>query len=522
MKTFNSSIALLTAIFFACLSCNNPPTTTETPAATISSPVPISPQIPVDVDPALQTKLKAENDNFFALNQEFNKFSWQAFVAIFWPLNAEGKPMPNFTDQGEATWLTWKEAFEVYRKDGGVPAPWGSPRTGSEEYTSLDNHEDFRVYLSSETPAHKGSDNIADEEDQAFAGKLFDQNGNIVYYEVLLNEAEFNYLVDNKLYNKNGQIEFTSTGQIADFPKGEMSNNTVGAIEIKLAWKILTDEDYKERYFVNQGYIIDPTTEKLVPKDLGMIGFHISQKTPTGKQWVWSTFEHIDNLDQNVITKNNKAVAIHPTLYDPNCEVCPVNIDLYNHKAVYEFNQGPHGDLWVLGKDTNYTNTNVMKTQSKRMVDIPVRVQRLNEQMRAYFKSVGSVFQYYQLIDTQYPTDQDVAPAPNKESDYILAASVANKPGGNPNIAYLTNITMETFFQVGNQSASGLMEANPLSNIQIFGTESCMGCHSSAGIFSFDTKTNKVVQLPQLSGDFSWLLTQKAQWDKSQPIPGSE
>jgi hypothetical protein len=39
----------------------------------------------------------------------------------------------------------------------------------------------------------------------------------------------------------------------------------------------------------------------------------------------------------------------------------------------------------------------------------------------------------------------------------------------------------------------------------IFATESCMGCHSSAGLYITPTKTSG-----QLMGDFSWLFSQKA------------
>ena len=53
----------------------------------------------------------------------------------------------------------------------------------------------------------------------------------------------------------------------------------------------------------------------------------------------------------------------------------------------------------------------------------------------------------------------------------------------------------------------------PGISTQIFATESCMGCHSSAGIWtSYDPQTKKGTHSGQLSGDFSWLMLQKAQW----------
>lgn len=495
---------------------------------TYEAPAEFTANIPVDINPILRKELKDAGD-IFQLNEAYNIYSWQALVAINWPLDNNGNALVSFTDNGTPTWLTWKEAFQVYRADGKKPATWDSPRTdsGLGLKKSLIEDHDSRIILSSNTPTHTGHDNIADETDQAFAGKLFDQNGNVVVYEVLMNKEEFDYVVENKLYNINGQLEFSKSNTEANFPKGNYETQELGATEIKLAWKILNDTDYKERYFRDEGYIIDETTGKPKKADLGLIGFHISQKTPTGKQWVWSTFEHIDNLDQNVVEVDGNTKVIHPTLTDPNCEICPVNVDATNGGSTYSAEETTHADIWKITGDTSnyYTNnTETMKTQAKRMVDIPVRVKRINSMMQNYFKQQGSVWQYYQLIDTQYPIDQDVAPATSTKTQFHIPQSVVNKPGGNPNLALLTNISMETFFQKGNQIA-GLMENSDTNGtdtpITIFGTESCIGCHSSAYLFNSYTSQNGKMTLgqgKQLSGDFSWLL-KKASWEEGVPKP---
>jgi hypothetical protein len=130
---------------------------------------------------------------------------------------------------------------------------------------------------------------------------------------------------------------------------------------------------------------------------------------------------------------------------------------------------------------------------------------------------------------------------------------VSNKSGGQPTPVFLTNITLETYFQSGSQPACHQEETpnsvscppvytslqpgtaiaaynpdppiwtTPLNNssapatpgvtTQIMATESCMGCHSSAGVVTaYDAKTRKKTSGGQLSADFSWLLSQKAQW----------
>ena len=507
-STKQSKVILVIGMIVIILSCQK---NNDSAYSTMTAPVEFSATIPVDINPALRKELIASGD-FFELNEVYNFYSWQALIAINWPLGADGNALDNFTDNGTPSWLQWKEAFQVYRSDGKQPAPWGSPRSdsGLDIKTAILSDTDARIILSSNTPTHPTSRNIADETDQAFAGKLYDQNGNVVVYEVLMNKEEFDYVLENKLFNINGQIEFSKTNTEANFPEGNYETQKLGATEIKLAWKILEDSDYKERYFSDEGYIINDTTGNPEKKNLGLIGFHISQKTPTGKQWVWSTFEHIDNLDQNIIEVNGKRTLIHPTLTNPDCEICPVNID--NDNNTYTYHETAHGNYRKINNDSlkYYAESKQMKTQSKRMVDIPVRVDRVNKLMQAYFKDQGSVWQYYQLIDTQYPIDQNAQPATSTATEYYIPNSVVNKPGGKPNLAFLTNISMETFFQKGNQIA-GLME-NSQSDFTIFGTESCMGCHSSAYLIkSYVPAKDSLVLGTQLSGDFSWLL-QKASW----------
>jgi len=62
---------------------------------------------------------------------------------------------------------------------------------------------------------------------------------------------------------------------------------------------------------------------------------------------------------------------------------------------------------------------------------------------------------------------------------------------------YLTNMTMETYFQKGVQPAGPLEQDDRLApgmspdSTPVFGTESCVGCHYSAGaVIGFRTLPN--------------------------------
>jgi hypothetical protein len=51
------------------------------------------------------------------------------------------------------------------------------------------------------------------EIDQAFSGPLIDQNGEFVYYEIMIDPNEVDYLCANNLYNINGQVAFSQGGK---------------------------------------------------------------------------------------------------------------------------------------------------------------------------------------------------------------------------------------------------------------------------------------------------------------------
>ncbi|MEI9982152.1 MAG: hypothetical protein WDN69_02415 [Aliidongia sp.] len=100
--------------------------------------------------------------------------------------------------------------------------------------------------------------NLGNDIQQAFTGPLIDQNGNFVFYEILIDPNEVTYLCDNKLYNINGQIDFSKKGGKVDMPVGHPLQDWSGSFELKLAWKIMEPgKDDAGRFFVEDAYVID-------------------------------------------------------------------------------------------------------------------------------------------------------------------------------------------------------------------------------------------------------------------------
>ncbi len=111
------------------------------------------------------------------------------------------------------------------------------------------------------------------EEEQADGSALYDQNGNILYYNIWYSQGECNA---------------TSAGFAA------------GTMEIKISWKILTQPDpsfFTMEANVPEGSLIiggKPTgvTRKVT---LGLVGIHLVNWTPNHPEMIWATFEHKNN-----------------------------------------------------------------------------------------------------------------------------------------------------------------------------------------------------------------------------------
>jgi len=479
----------------------------------------ITPKIPVDIPLGLEEERKLLVDNFPALQRLFDLFSWQAFIALNWPLDAQNQPQSKLTDPGVPQWLNFHESLQVFRPDGSKPVE-NTPRMCS------NNRENLReLYVTSSLFSNTVDQDIADEVNEAFTSPLYDQNGKEVRYEIFLNNDEYNYIVENKLYNLDGQIAFSQNHQPVNFPAGDFTTGKRGVMEIKLAWKELDPKQNIPSRFYTQTVLLPKLDQNGEPildgngnfkscqkQQVGLVGMHISTKTKSSPQWIWATFEHVDNLNVNDLEKVD-GKPLHALFHDYSAtgQTLPVNVP--------PIPRNPQ-----TGKpDVN----GILKTQVSRPIPIPKAKQDLNQSIQLMLALLGSPLQYYQLIDTQWPTapypeDSSYTAIPGSPSPDNLPEAITRKSTGSPAPVFLTNSIMETYLQTGNQPAHFQENGFPFNNTSVFGTESCMACHFSAGIATGYVEkvenSNKVQKVPifggDLSADFSWLLQLKANWAK--------
>jgi len=511
-------------------------------------PTPLNPETPWDVDRALQNKLMKEG-KFVEVQRLFEILSWQWFISLNWPMDAEGNPLPTITDDGTPEWYGWKESYEVFRPNGQKPTPWGTFNLPDHFKSAVDYNNEKILFRSNKFVDFNHPD-IEDEIDQAFTGPIWDQNGNITRYEVRMNKVEFDYVLKHELYNYDGQIKFSKTHGDVVFPEGNRKD--AGVIEIKVAWKILEESDIASRYFTTDGYVISEDGQSYTKEKVGMVGMHISSKTESSPQWIWTTFEHVDNLEVNELEVVD-GKPLKASYNDPN-SIEAVNVFPDTARQKRE------------GKP--------FRTQIQRIDPISGATQALNSDVQALLRAAKSKLQYYQQIGTQWPTDPEAKPytygntgGAVKDTIYTLPEAVTNKSGGKPTPTYLTNMIMETYFQggtiVGNndqvvqtflqrsnanepykvvyQDTLGNSTTNPNTGFDIYmtnepayfqmnsspvaydtsnthrliyGTESCIGCHFSSNIatgytLNADGTKSPVFNSRPSSADFSWLLNQK-------------
>ncbi|WP_142525918.1 hypothetical protein [Methylacidimicrobium cyclopophantes] len=397
----------------------------------------------------------------------------------------------------------------------------------------------------------------ADQNFQAFSGPLVDQNGKWVRYEVLVNNEEFDYIITNRLYSLDGQVEYTqkaADNEIA-FPIDSESKHSHGAIEVKFAWKELGPNDDRSRFFTRsiRVQLSEPYSAGQKPPtreiDAGLVGMHIAMRTRSSPEWIWATFEQIDNVRSNPLPGGGQS---HPNFFNPHSDAMPnqlppknATLDPKTGSPVIEPDPAK-ATTWIEHLTTTPVQVTRVEVPTQGTLNpldkqIAVSTAALNAQVQAALRQARSVFQYYELIGTQWPVRPN-APA-FAGGNRSAPESITHKTPGDVVPVFLVNTTMETYFQKGLQPAGPLEQddrladgAPPIDNTPVFGTESCVGCHYSAGAavgfrrkedggFQLDGNGRRIPIFGQNShfgksgnANFSWLLQIEA---RTAPLPNS-
>jgi hypothetical protein len=370
-------------------------------------------------------------------DNNFDCLAWQDFIYFMWPATYGQRGVPNknakFGGGGPTVWETFKTADAVFLPNGQNPGPWNQQTllatlrgplaqqvaAGAVRHLTMSSKVSRGVLANILQSSGSMPPDILDEIAQAGGGTLFDLNGYPVYYEVSMNEAQFNYIVQNGLYDANKQLAFAQNNVIILPGSTETAQ---AAVEIKAAWKVLTPAETRSGHFHMVQALLDGAQQ---PVTVGLVGFHFFLSN--GGQGAWATFAQVDNAPVQ-----QPATSGTFNLFNPKCTVfvsgrsqpCPFNIKDADPGQVVQVNP-----------------------------DDPMAAQ-LNAYMK-YLLQGYSPWQYYKLVNVQWaavpqPLAKQVAPAPTP------------LPDGSPNTPTLVNAVLETFLQKPNVS--------------------CVGCHQYATV----------------------------------------
>ena len=196
-------------------------------------------------NPTLPESLNESNHCNFAI------FSWQSFLALMQPSGGSNNQLVF------ESYMSWDGLFPP---DGLQPAKWGQSA--------------WPLTLGELTKqAGSGNDLVA-------------QNHFEVEYDMSVNQTMYNYITTNMLYNANC---FNAGSTNVHMPPTTDPSTGAGSIELKTAWLPMLKCDPTKYHC---------TIAKLaggIQVPVGLIGIHIVHKLDDHQEWIWSTFEHVNN-----------------------------------------------------------------------------------------------------------------------------------------------------------------------------------------------------------------------------------
>ena len=120
---------------------------------------------------------------------------------------------------------------------------------------------------------NQGDFSLPEDIKQAGGGAiLYDQNGNVVFYEVRFSKSECTQDL--------AKTQFTDP-------------NTT---EIKVSYRVITEAEKADYVWINADINADGKVE--ATELLGMVGFHLVKSTPLHPEFIWATFEHKSNVPE--------------------------------------------------------------------------------------------------------------------------------------------------------------------------------------------------------------------------------
>ena len=421
--------------------------------------------------PSLSSTIPASFPN--ASQMQADCFAWQQFIALNWAASTTTcgtpdttVPVSQFGEPNQTTpvvWESFKVASEVFLPGAVPPGPFCAPQALPEGVRAAAATRGQNLGVTSPF-GHKtltmrnkfeGNDAIdlsAFAEASPNGAWLTAQSGLLTMYEIRMNQDEYNFINQNRLYDATVQPGFAVSGNGMNLPDGSpqfQSYGTVGSMEFKAAWLELDNPALWPSYKTSQAIVAYPgQTPKAVT--VGLVGLHVIRKLPNAAQFVWATFEHTTNAPSTTDISNKKLLP----RYDYYNAGCIPATDYYGCKM----NKAPR--VCQPGQQPPDCDPYTAPMQVVRETPIDSTAVSANQSAWTTIKAANadSVFLNYQLVNTLWPN----------ASTTIVPGSAIAVPTGNPQPQGepVANTTLETYVQ----------------------KTICLDCHKSAPIASVASK----------------------------------
>jgi hypothetical protein len=373
--------------------------------------------------------------------QQADCFAWQEFIALNQSLDTS-RPFGDTSDLGMVQWEAYMPTYKIFRNGAKPPVPWnglGDVPIGA----SLKKFKTGRyLVLGDNQKIPKGftSNQVVENNGPAWLGA---QNATNIWYQVLVNKVEYDYIVQNKFYNADSQYNAARAGRQIFLP-----STGDGSIEVKAAWMELSAADqqyprfsvFKQRYKLANAYVQDSANGRYRETIVALIGLHILRKVPGQPLFVWATFEQVDN-NQGV-----DDTISHPLGFNLFSTKCTSNTVTVKTRA---------------GKDTTVTvgcNANQqppyflvngnrpVPIQVKRETPIGLSELQTSGRVIACIAQVNpnSVWRYYRLVNTIWSSNPTADSSQNKTDSMILTGMLPSI------VSSVANTTLETYNQQTN------------------------------------------------------------------------
>jgi hypothetical protein len=456
-------VLLAVAVLFA--GCKKVETTSEVtvgtpPAETNTAPPPTSTAFPSIPQPVISGTLPAtvpipamppKNATPEQFRPYFDWFSWESFIALNWPASAIGRGNPDqpnnptvfasMTNATPVTWGTYKANWELYDQYDQRPTEWTSYKVPYAPSVC----PQATVQQKQLVMVTKGDTELNDV-NQAFSFPLVDQNKNFAFYEVRYNEWYYKFVrgadEDPKswlYYNFNLPTNYTNV------PLPPNAASPADSVMVKAAWRNIAaiPPSQQSRYYKVNAWVYNSSTNQCTQQWMGLVGFHIAVKTKDFPEWIWSTFEQLDNVPP--------VVDGVPSSFNNGKSEPPTGTHGFANRPQY---QAP-GQLPPNPTPTQVVRLNPIPTTPPGASTVDV-----NNTFHAALPKT-SPWQFYELVVTQWPTNPASFKPGANQGVYPSGAGQPFPLNG------AVNTTLETYFQ-SQQDAIGA------------GGNSCMSCHYTA------------------------------------------